>query len=255
MTHRFYLYASRPESAETGGWFLTPLTLFAIVDDFSQEEADTLLTVLAEVHPPPSDESPNWEFKAVREPRSQEDQIAYLRMRHVWREFRLLGHSSWVNELNGVALCLAADVRKAGGKTPLDPVRSEAKGVALTSDAFNVLAGTYISEHATKDKKVGIRELASFLRSKNPARTCSTQTVHALPIWRAYEEEWNREHPKRGKPPTAVSFTARLEATMGEDDRELRRLIKEHDGDMEPSPLEDDPRDEPPRRVYERKRL
>jgi len=128
-------------------------------------------------------------------------------------------------------------------------------GQRLTSEELNVLAGEYLKKNAP-DHRVTARELRGHLMSRNPAGSCSLATVAKLPAWRAYQDELERKglKGKKGKP-KAVTFTDELEATVGEWDPELRRLTEEQEADMEPSPLEDDPPDEPPRKVRERKRL
>jgi hypothetical protein len=57
--------------------------------------------------------------------------------------------------------------------------------------------------------------------------------------------------------PPVVSLTGDLEAVTGEGDRNetLDRLIAEQEADREPSPLDDDQPDAPPRKVRTRKRL
>jgi hypothetical protein len=141
-----------------------------------------------------------------------------------------------------------------------DKLQPESPGVTaktrLSSEEFNPLARDYLSSHATSDHRVTARELADYLKSQNPAGTCSTSTVRGLPAWRAYQDELERSGQKgRKNKPRAVAFTDKVEATTGERDRELDRLIQEQRDHMEPSPLEDDPPGAAPRKVKERKRV
>ena len=128
----------------------------------------------------------------------------------------------------------------------------------LTSGEFNVLAGDYLKKYATPDHRVRARELADYLKGQNPASTCSTKTVYGLPAWRTYQDELELRGEKgRKKKPRAVSFTKKIEATTGENDPELERLIAESEAEnrSDPSPLEEDPPDAAPRRVRQRKRV
>ncbi|MFH1919895.1 MAG: hypothetical protein ABIP48_08430 [Planctomycetota bacterium] len=126
----------------------------------------------------------------------------------------------------------------------------------LTSAELNVLARDYLKEHATDQHQVRSRELAGFLKGKNPAGTCSTSTVGKLPAWRAYQDELGLQGRKGKKTKLkAITLTKAIEATTGDHDPKLRRLIQEQHDNMEPSPLEDDPPDAPPRKVKERKRV
>jgi hypothetical protein len=143
---------------------------------------------------------------------------------------------------------IQADVRKQCDAVPKKP--------GLTASEFNVLARDYLKDHAKPDHRVTIRELQAHLKAKNPAGTCSLATVSRLPAWRAYRDklELSGQKGKKGRP-KAVPLTKKVEATTGRPDEELQRLIQDQRADDEPSPLEEDLPDQPPRRVRQRKRV
>jgi len=101
---------------------------------------------------------------------------------------------------------------------------------AFVKDDFDIYANEYLREHATPDHKVTAKELADYLKTKNPAGTCSTATVDKLRAWRTYQDEWNKKHPSK---PKKVRFTEKLEKTTGTGaPREmLDKLIKEQETD------------------------
>jgi len=149
-------------------------------------------------------------------------------------------------------ILLAAARVEAAALACLKP--SRAKG--LTTDEFNVLARDYLKEHATPEHVVRVRKLQEFLKEKNPAGTCSTETIHGLPAWRAYQEALQRRGLKgKKKKPKAVGLTDKVEATIGESDPALEKLIEQQEADSEPSPLEADPPDGRPQRVRFRKQV
>jgi hypothetical protein len=85
---------------------------------------------------------------------------------------------------------------------------------------------------------------------------CSAGLVAKLPLWRETMQLTGRGRENSGPSPKVVSLTGRLEASVGEDDPELKRLMAEQEADMEPSPCADDPPDaRRPKKVRARKRL
>jgi hypothetical protein len=92
------------------------------------------------------------------------------------------------------------------------------------------------------------------LREWAKAIGCSMGLVAKLPFWLTTMEQTGRSQKGRVPLPKAVSLTSNLEAVVGDDDAELRRLMDEQQADAEPSPLDDDPPNARPRRVRTRKR-
>jgi hypothetical protein len=84
---------------------------------------------------------------------------------------------------------------------------------------------------------------------------CSIGLIQDLPLWQQTMKKTGRGRKGRDAPPTTVSLTDRLERVTGENDPELARLIGEQQADAEPSPLQDDPPGDRPRKVYARKRV
>ena len=79
----------------------------------------------------------------------------------------------------------------------------------------------------------GVREWAKEIG-------CSTDTVHKTPFWNKTMEKTGRGRGK-GAIPTICSLTQQLEAELGEEDEELKRVMEDQEKDYEPSPLDDDP--------------
>jgi hypothetical protein len=107
---------------------------------------------------------------------------------------------------------------------------------------------------------------------------CSFETWRKTPFYQKAEKRRQGLEGKKGAgSPRTISFTSNVEATLGEGDRnevldqviareeseaeariaeqELKRLVAEHKADHEPSPFDDDPPGDPPKRVRHRKRL
>jgi hypothetical protein len=93
------------------------------------------------------------------------------------------------------------------------------------------------------------------LREWAEAIGCSEGLVAKLPLWLATMEKTGRGKKDRVAPPKAVSLTGNLEAVLGDEDAELKRLMAEQQADMEPNPCEDDPPDTRPRKVRTHKRV
>jgi hypothetical protein len=80
---------------------------------------------------------------------------------------------------------------------------------------------------------------------------CAVGMVTGLPAWQELMSITGRGRKNgRHRKPGTVSLTPQMERTVGAEDPELNELIGEGREDHEPSPLEDDPPDKPPRRVY-----
>jgi|GEM_PF-4800804 len=97
------------------------------------------------------------------------------------------------------------------------------------------------------------------LRQWAEAIGCSEGLVAKLPFWRTTMEKTGRGKNNRETGPKASSFTPELEAVSrngeGTELCQLKRLIAEQKADAEPSPLEDDLSDSPPKRVRFTKRV
>lgn len=140
----------------------------------------------------------------------------------------------------------------SGDRKPEAEKGTRSKG--LTANEMNVRASDYLKKHATDDHVVTVRELADYLKSVNPAGTCSVRTVTNLPAYRAYRDELERRGlVGRKHKPKAVTLSD-VEHALGERDLELDKLMEEHCRDYEPSPLDPDPTDRP-RRVRVKKQV
>jgi hypothetical protein len=91
---------------------------------------------------------------------------------------------------------------------------------------------------------------------------CSTGLVQSLPFWQETMAKTGRGRKGKGHAPKACSLTKNIEAVVGEDDEgseaaeiKQNQLIAEQKADSEPSPLEDDPPDSPPRKVRCHKKI
>lgn len=107
----------------------------------------------------------------------------------------------------------------------------------MTRDEANVKAREYLRSNPTATA----RELSDSIG-------CALGMVPNLPAWQAVQERL-----ATGRKPKAVSLTSRLEASIGESDETLERLIAEQEADMrtDPSPFDDD---SPDRRTTARER-
>jgi hypothetical protein len=93
------------------------------------------------------------------------------------------------------------------------------------------------------------------LREWAEAIGCSEGTVAKLTLWRETMKATGRGRSGRVAPPKAVSLTGNLEAGIGDEDANLKRLIAEQAADAEPSPREEDQPGQRPRKVRTRKRV
>ncbi len=105
--------------------------------------------------------------------------------------------------------------------------KKEAKPKRLSKDERNTLALAYLEQHATKDRKVSIRELSDHIRSKDPTGKCPQSSACKLPAWIKYQEMWKEENPPKLK---AVQY---LDNEVGKHDPELQKLIGESKADDE----------------------
>jgi hypothetical protein len=80
---------------------------------------------------------------------------------------------------------------------------------------------------------------------------CTWRTWSKTEFYKTAKKKKPRQHPARGAPRT-VSLSPAMEAVTGEGGREetLNKLIAEQEADHEPSPLEEDPPGDRPRKVY-----
>ncbi|HEX5446632.1 MAG TPA: hypothetical protein VFW87_22630 [Pirellulales bacterium] len=119
-------------------------------------------------------------------------------------------------------------------------------GLALTAKGpkdYNALATTFLEDH---NEQLRVDPWSMSDRKLADAIGCSESTASTLPVWKAFKY---RRGPKRkrgpGKAPPVVSFTEKVDATVGKPDEQLQRLIDE--GQYDPSPLDDDLPGEPRR--------
>jgi hypothetical protein len=131
--------------------------------------------------------------------------------------------------------------RPASGET--------ARSRRMTREAANQQA----MELAKKDRFFVQRSLREWAE----AIGCSEGLANELPFWRETMRLTGRGRKDATPAPKVGSLTKKLEDVTGEGERdeELNRLIAEQERDREPSPLDDDPPDSPPRKVRRRKRL
>jgi hypothetical protein len=86
---------------------------------------------------------------------------------------------------------------------------------------------------------------------------CSIGQVSNLPFFRATMKHTGRGRRGNAPAPKAVGLTGRLEAAVGEGERDevLNKLIARDERGRKPSPLEDDPSDSRPHKFHYRKRV
>jgi hypothetical protein len=82
---------------------------------------------------------------------------------------------------------------------------------------------------------------------------CSDGLIAKLDLWKAKQKGLGDES-RQTKSPKTVCLTPELLAVTPDPGEELQRLIREHTANLEPSPLDPDPLDQP-RRVRQRKKL
>lgn len=131
--------------------------------------------------------------------------------------------------------------------------KPESKGAVkndYTADDYNPVAAEYLELHqgelAENPFLLSDRKVAAFIRERLPGCRCSSSTASTLPIVKAFKEKRGPK-PSRGpgKSPGKVSFTSKVEATVGRNDEALESLLNDHGADYEPSPLDDDPPGKP----------
>ena len=84
-----------------------------------------------------------------------------------------------------------------------------------TRDEYNIRAREYLKAYPLAKS----RELSSAIG-------CALGTVSKLPAWQAV-----REARRKGRIPKCIALTEKFEATVGEDDAALRRLMNEQETD------------------------
>ena len=108
-----------------------------------------------------------------------------------------------------------------------------------TRDEYNVLARAYLKEHPLAK----CRELAKAIG-------CALGTVSKLPAWQAVMGE-----RRKGRTPKSVSFTEKVEATVGKEDAQLQRLMADQEADRrETGQGYEDDDDAPPHRFSPRRK-
>jgi hypothetical protein len=104
------------------------------------------------------------------------------------------------------------------------------------------------------------RFFAFSIRQQADLIGCSFGTWTKTPFYKQAKKRRRHQRPagKQGAcSPSTASLTGNLEATVGKGERDevLNQLIAEQEANQEPSPLDDDPPDDRPKRVRHRKRL
>jgi hypothetical protein len=146
-----------------------------------------------------------------------------LKLSRIQREKRQSGRSEYQETCNRLKLILdynrnlrATDSKKrtdAGSNGPQTGQR--VKEPRPERAEYNVKAREYLKEHPLAKA----RDLAAAIG-------CGLGTVPKLPAWQAVLGE-----RRKGRVPKCVTLTDKLEATVGEEDAELQRLMKEQETD------------------------
>ncbi len=145
-----------------------------------------------------------------------------LQLSRIQREKRQTGRSEYQEGRNRLRLILdynrnlrAADSNKntagSGGPQTGQGVKEPRPGRA----EYNVKAREYLKEHPLATA----RNLAAAIG-------CGLGTVPKLPAWQAVIGE-----RRKGRMPKCVTLTDKLGATVGEEDAELQRLLREQETD------------------------
>ena len=133
--------------------------------------------------------------------------------------------------------CLSVESSRSEVAKPVEspplPEIGLVKVKGFGKDKFNTHAIEYLAKRATTGLKITTEELASYLKGKNPAGTCSKSTVSKLLAYRTYLEEWNKRNPKK------IRTVPHCDTEVGSPDSTLTELIEDQDKDFEPSPLDD----------------
>lgn len=108
------------------------------------------------------------------------------------------------------------------------------KSARPTREEFNIKARDYLQKCPTAKRK----ELAAAIG-------WSERLVCNFPAWKAVREELAKGRRPKARP--AINFSKKVENNVCKDDSELDQLMKEHEQDYEPSPLELDLPDKPMR--------
>jgi hypothetical protein len=140
-----------------------------------------------------------------------------------------------------------------GGNRGDKPEQPQGECPSITVDEANAVAmGLATQDAGFVDG--GIRQWAARIQEK-AGKKCTEWIVGQTRLWLTTMEATGRGRRKgnRQSRPKAVSLNESA-AGKGERDEVLKRLAQEQAADFEPSPLDDDPPDEP-RRVRHRKRV
>ncbi len=97
---------------------------------------------------------------------------------------------------------------------------SSKKRPRVSKDEANRRAGDALKGRPPSGKRWTIRTLASAIG-------CSDGLVPKLPEWQVYSQERGLTNASKQRAPKAVGFTRAVEATQGQEDPELVRLIAE----------------------------
>jgi hypothetical protein len=157
-----------------------------------------------------------------------------------WSEIPAILAAKWLSDRrlalpDALAEYRAAPTRKA------DAEAGERAAIASARVPFrelNIAARDYLIKHAEREQgpnPVTIRELKGAIGH-------SLGTLARLPAWRVLMEE--RGKRKKGREPKAVALSEKVLASRGKRDAAppadtLRTLIKQHQDEWEPSPLDD----------------
>ncbi|MFC1782728.1 hypothetical protein ACFL02_03975 [Planctomycetota bacterium] len=103
-----------------------------------------------------------------------------------------------------------------------DTVEDKKTKPRISKNEANLRARKYLQ--INKSRRISARELHKEI-------DCSLGLVAKLPVWKAYQEKIKEMNPP--KTPKAVPFTKKIEATTGQDDDPLEKLINEQKADQE----------------------
>ncbi len=160
-----------------------------------------------------------------------------------------------------------SDQRTTEPAAPIDGGTGEARGIGDGPES-NATGPESLSTRKITRQQANARAMdlaradPDFVRNPNirlwaKRIGCSQGLVVELPLWRETMERTGRARRQRPPAPEVVSLSEKVEAILGQDDAQLKRLIAESEADnrADPSPLENDAPDQPPRTVRESKRL
>jgi hypothetical protein len=153
-----------------------------------------------------------------------------------------------------------AQAPPASARSESDPPLPVRPIQAKTSHRMSVDEANEVAMRLAKKMKRNFFRLSERNQAKQIG--CSWQTWRKTEFYKTARRKKNRQTHQTGQgkvsaPRSVVSLTHDLEAVTGEGERDevLKQLTAEQLADQEPSPLDSDPPDCQPRKVFSRKRL